>query len=90
MLAPVRSSYCRATVIEPENTSTVLELYTRFLKCFVSATLVRDLGPQVVPQSASHRETWLEQWFHRIAERPRKMQDARWPFMQNARKQKST
>jgi hypothetical protein len=37
MLAPVRSFYCRATVIEPENTSTVLELYTRFLKCFVSA-----------------------------------------------------
>jgi hypothetical protein len=37
MQAPVRSFYCRATVIEPENTSTVLELYTRFLKCFVSA-----------------------------------------------------
>jgi hypothetical protein len=30
-------------LIEPENTSTVLELYTRFLKCFVSATLIRDL-----------------------------------------------
>jgi hypothetical protein len=37
MVVPVRCSYCRATVIEPENTSTVLELYTRFLKCFVSA-----------------------------------------------------
>ncbi|MEX3777551.1 hypothetical protein [Pseudomonas sp. MYb118] len=37
MQAPVRSSYSRSTVIEPENTSTVLALYTRFLQCFVSA-----------------------------------------------------
>ncbi|WP_460141325.1 hypothetical protein [Pseudomonas sp. S2_E01] len=37
MQAPVRSFYCRATVIEPENTSAVLELYTLFLQCFVSA-----------------------------------------------------
>jgi hypothetical protein len=43
MAAPVRSFYCRAALIEPENTSTVLELYTRFLKCFVSAILIRDL-----------------------------------------------
>jgi hypothetical protein len=38
MAVPVGSSYCRAALIDPENTSTVLQLYTRFLKCFVSAT----------------------------------------------------
>jgi hypothetical protein len=38
MAVPVESSYCRAALIDPENTSTVLQLYTRFLKCFVSAT----------------------------------------------------
>jgi hypothetical protein len=71
---------------EAENTSTVLELYTRFLKCFVSAILIRDLihGRYDAPREPCH-----EQWFHRIAERPRKMQDARWPFMQIARMQKS-
>ncbi|KAB0506749.1 hypothetical protein [Pseudomonas moorei] len=43
MIAPVLSSYCRAALIEPENTSTVLELYTRFLKCFVSATAMLEI-----------------------------------------------
>ncbi|CAN7587441.1 hypothetical protein [Pseudomonas umsongensis] len=38
MADPVGSSYCRAALNAPENTSTVLRLYTRFLKCFVSAT----------------------------------------------------
>jgi hypothetical protein len=30
--------------LKPENTSTVLELYTRFLKCFVSATAVLEIA----------------------------------------------
>jgi hypothetical protein len=38
MVAPVRSFYCRVALIEAENTSGLLELYTRFLQCFVSAT----------------------------------------------------
>ncbi|MCY1394682.1 hypothetical protein D9M71_96060 [compost metagenome] len=46
--APVRSFYCRAAMTEPENTSTVLELYTRFLKCFVSAILICDLDPRLI------------------------------------------
>jgi hypothetical protein len=37
--APVRFSYCRVALFEAENTSAVLELYTRFLQCFVSGTL---------------------------------------------------
>jgi len=55
MGAPVRSFYCRATVIEPENTSTVLELYTRFLKCFVSAKNANpeDVNGSIEPTSTS-------------------------------------
>jgi hypothetical protein len=49
MVAPVRSSYCRAALIEPENTSAVLELYTRFLQCFVSAL---DTWANVIPGRA--------------------------------------
>jgi hypothetical protein len=76
-VAPVRSSYCRAAMTDPENTSTVLELYTRFLKCFVVAS--RHPGDE--PRYGER--------FHPVAGRPRKMQDARWPFMQIARNQKS-
>jgi hypothetical protein len=40
--APVEYSYCRVALNDPENTSAVLELYTRFLKCFVSASDTLD------------------------------------------------
>jgi hypothetical protein len=55
----------------------VVPLYTRFLQCFVSTaedSEARASGIDLVPK---------------IIARPRKMQDARWLFMQDARKQKS-
>jgi hypothetical protein len=42
-------------VIDPENTSAVLELYTRFLKCFVSAA-----------EAAGNVNLRLANWFHPI------------------------